>query len=123
MFTKCLDLLCKFFSLCFQLLLITGRRLLPTVFLPLSLLSFSSVLGILSSVALIAVVLIDGFYKVSCAECRGRTHLTFRQKEAPGSLWEPAPTSFGPESAMKLGVSFGLFMAGVSPLFFRKSFN
>jgi len=68
------------------------------VFLPLSLLSVSSVLGILSSVALIAVVLIDGFHK----------------KEAPGSLWEPAPTSFGVESVTKLGVSFGLFMAGFS---------
>jgi len=40
------------------------------------------------------------------------------QTEAPGSLWEPAPTDLLPGGAVQLGLSFGLFMAGVR--FFRE---
>jgi solute carrier family 32 (vesicular inhibitory amino acid transporter) len=68
------------------------------VFLPLSLLSYTSILGILSTVFLVIVVLADGLSK----------------KEGPGSLWEPANTSIGPASINELGIAFGLFMAGVS---------
>lgn len=73
-------------------------RLIPTVFLPLSLLSYTSILGLLSTALILVVVLIDGTFK----------------KETPGSFWDPAETSLGFESASKLGVAFGLFMAGVS---------
>ncbi|KAF9654342.1 hypothetical protein BDM02DRAFT_3085571, partial [Thelephora ganbajun] len=71
---------------------------LPTVFLPLSWLSVTSVLGIVSSVLLIIVILIDGLTK----------------KTAPGSIWDPQPTNVGIASFPKLGVAFGLFMAGFS---------
>ncbi|KAM6498264.1 Transmembrane amino acid transporter domain containing protein [Amanita muscaria] len=70
--------------------------LIPTVFLPLSLLSFTSILGIISSITLVAVVFVDGLSK----------------KEAPGSLWDPAETHLGIQSFDKLGIAFGLFMAG-----------
>ncbi|KIY72765.1 hypothetical protein CYLTODRAFT_343436 [Cylindrobasidium torrendii FP15055 ss-10] len=72
--------------------------LIPTVFLPLSLLSFTSVLGIVSTLLMIVVILIDGISK----------------KEHPGSLWDPMPTSLGWNKAGGLGLSFGLFMAGFS---------
>ncbi|KAL0950969.1 hypothetical protein HGRIS_007717 [Hohenbuehelia grisea] len=72
--------------------------LLPTVFLPLSLLSYASILGILSIALLIAVIVIDGLSKT----------------EAPGSLWSPAETFFGVQDSTKLGLAFGLFMAGFS---------
>ncbi|PPQ89588.1 hypothetical protein CVT25_012333 [Psilocybe cyanescens] len=72
--------------------------LIPTVFLPLSLLSYTSILGIISTVLLAVVILVDGISK----------------KEAPGSLWSPAETDFGVKSFNKLGIAFGLFMAGFS---------
>jgi len=72
--------------------------LIPTVFLPLSLLSYTSILGIASTVLLTFVVFIDGFSK----------------KDSPGSLWSPAETDMGVKGFDKLGISFGLFMAGVS---------
>lgn len=71
---------------------------IPTVYLPLSLLSYTSILGIVSTVLIVAVILVDGLTK----------------KTTPGSLWEPAPTSVGVQSANGLALSFGLFMAGVS---------
>ncbi|KAJ7030117.1 transmembrane amino acid transporter protein-domain-containing protein [Mycena alexandri] len=72
--------------------------LIPTVFLPLSLLSYTSILGILSTILVVLVVLIDGVSKT----------------EAPGSMWDPAPTSLGIDSYNHLGIAFGLFMAGFS---------
>jgi vesicular inhibitory amino acid transporter len=72
--------------------------LLPTLFLPLSLLSYASVIGILSTILLVAVIFIDGFTKF----------------EAPGSIWSPAETDLGVKNIGKLGISFGLFMAGFS---------
>ena len=36
------------------------------------------------------------------------------KSEAPGSLWDPAHTSFSIAGLGELGLSFGLFMAGVS---------
>ncbi|KAH0590527.1 hypothetical protein H2248_000673 [Termitomyces sp. 'cryptogamus'] len=72
--------------------------LIPTIFLPLSLLSYTSILGILSSIFIIFVVLIDGFCK----------------SETPGSLWRPAETNFGVQNSQNLGLAFGLFMAGFS---------
>ncbi|KAJ8455245.1 hypothetical protein ONZ45_g18997 [Pleurotus djamor] len=72
--------------------------LLPTVFMPLSLLSYASIMGILSIIFLIVVIFIDGFSK----------------SVAPGSLWSPAETSLDIQSPEKLGLAFGLFMAGFS---------
>lgn len=73
-------------------------RLIPTVFMPLPWLSYTSILGIISTFTLVIVIFMDGFSK----------------REAPGSLWSPAPTSVGFESYNKLGLAFGLFMAGVT---------
>jgi vesicular inhibitory amino acid transporter len=73
-------------------------RLIPTVFLPLSLLSYTSILGIMSTVLIIIVVLVDGFSK----------------GEPPGSLWNPADTTLRVQSLGELGIAFGLFMAGFS---------
>lgn len=67
------------------------------MYLPLSLLSYTSILGILSTILIVAVVLVDGLSK----------------KHSPGSFWEPAHTSIGPAGGNALALSFGLFMAGV----------
>ena len=74
-----------------------SSSLIPTVFLPLPFLSYASLLGIVSTVMLIGVVLVDGFSKF----------------DAPGSLWSPATTSFRFCNLQELGLAFGLFMAGV----------
>ena len=66
--------------------------------MPLSLLSYASILGILSTLYLVLVMFIDGFTK----------------PEGLGSLWTPAETSLSFGSLGQLGLSFGLFMAGVS---------
>ncbi|TFY68341.1 hypothetical protein EVJ58_g1054 [Rhodofomes roseus] len=72
--------------------------LVPTTVLPLSVLSYTSILGILSTLLIIAVMVIDGLSK----------------PDSPGSLWEPAPTSLGIRTPLHLGLAFGLFMAGFS---------
>ncbi|KAH7915370.1 transmembrane amino acid transporter protein-domain-containing protein [Hygrophoropsis aurantiaca] len=72
--------------------------LVPTVFLPLSILSYTSILGIVSTFLIVAVIFIDGFSKY----------------DAPGSLWSPAETSFGTGDWTKVGIAFGLLMAGFS---------
>ncbi|KAG6911831.1 hypothetical protein DXG01_000078 [Tephrocybe rancida] len=72
--------------------------LIPTIFLPLSLISYTSILGILSSILIIFVIFIDGFSK----------------PDTPGSFWSPAETNFGIKNTNSLGVAFGLFMAGFS---------
>ncbi|GAA6043589.1 hypothetical protein JCM8097_005271 [Rhodosporidiobolus ruineniae] len=71
--------------------------LLPTTFLPLRLLSLTSLLGILSSVVLLAVLITDGALK----------------PDAPGSLRDVMPTSIGPRWG-RFPLSFGLFMSGFS---------
>ncbi|KZO96226.1 hypothetical protein CALVIDRAFT_515013 [Calocera viscosa TUFC12733] len=70
---------------------------LPTCFLPLNLLAFTSILGILSIVLLVATVLIDGF----------------SIRTTPGSLLNPAPTSLLPDWP-RLPVAFGLLMSSFS---------
>jgi vesicular inhibitory amino acid transporter len=67
-------------------------RLVPLVFLPLSMLSYTSMFGICSTLLIILVIVIDGFSK----------------PDAPGSLWSPAATSWGTGSTTELGVAFGL---------------
>ncbi|KAG1757395.1 transmembrane amino acid transporter protein-domain-containing protein [Suillus lakei] len=72
--------------------------LVPLVFLPLSILSYTSIFGICSTLLIIIVIFIDGFSK----------------PDAPGSLWSPAATSWGTGSMTELGIAFGLLMAGFS---------
>lgn len=71
--------------------------LVPTTFLPLRILSLTSLLGIMSSFVLLAVLLADGSIK----------------REAPGSLWQVMPTSLAPRWR-RFPISFGLLMSGVS---------
>ncbi|PCH33490.1 hypothetical protein WOLCODRAFT_63107 [Wolfiporia cocos MD-104 SS10] len=72
--------------------------LIPTMMLPLSVLSFTSIIGIVSTLLIIAVMLIDGLSK----------------RDSPGSIWNPADTSLGVRNVGELGLAFGLFMAGFS---------
>lgn len=69
--------------------------LTPPCFLPLRILSISSILGILSTIGLVFLVLFDGLYK----------------QTAPGSLWQPATTHILPKSWMAVPLSIGIFMA------------
>jgi len=71
--------------------------IIPTIFLPLYILSYGSILGILSTILIIVCIAVDGLAK----------------KEAPGSIWDPAPTQWVGKDIRKVGVAFGLFMAGV----------
>lgn len=70
---------------------------LPSVFLPLKFLSSISVIGIVSTFTLVVVVISDGLIK----------------KDAPGSLFSPAETTFLPRWN-RLPLSFGLIMSGFS---------
>ncbi|KAI0033110.1 transmembrane amino acid transporter protein-domain-containing protein [Vararia minispora EC-137] len=70
--------------------------MIPAAFLPLWALSYTSLTGILSTVALLAVILVDGLARV----------------DAPGSLHDPALTRLLPRSGQDLGLAIGLFMAG-----------
>ncbi|KAI0662739.1 transmembrane amino acid transporter protein-domain-containing protein [Cubamyces menziesii] len=72
--------------------------LIPAVLLPLSVLSYASIIGIFSLMAIIGIILFDGFTKF----------------DSPGSLWSPADTSLGIDNFRELGIAFGLFMAGFS---------
>ncbi|EMD41799.1 hypothetical protein CERSUDRAFT_110364 [Gelatoporia subvermispora B] len=72
--------------------------LVPTVLMPLSVLSYASILGLLSTLLIIAVILVDGLSKY----------------DPPGSLWSHMPTNMSFQGWSELGISFGLFMAGFS---------
>jgi hypothetical protein len=76
------------------------------MFLPLSLLSYASILGIISTVFVVIVLLVDGISKT----------------EAPGSFRSPEETSLGFENLNYLASAFGLFMAGVR-LELHREFN
>lgn len=71
---------------------------LPTIFLPLKLLSPVSVVGILSALTLVVVVLVDGVLKPS----------------APGSLWDPDSSATLYPGWGRIPLSFGLIMSGFS---------
>lgn len=66
-----------------------------TSFIPLSILSISSVIGILATSAVVVVVIIDGLIK----------------QTAPGSLLSPAVTNFWPAHIGKLPFAIGLMMS------------
>ncbi|KAI0145844.1 transmembrane amino acid transporter protein-domain-containing protein [Hypoxylon sp. NC0597] len=69
--------------------------LIPLQFAPLSLLSFTSFIGVVSCFSIFIIVILDGLLK---------TH-------APGSLWEPAETYLFPANWLTLPLSFGLLMS------------
>ncbi|KAG0146698.1 hypothetical protein CROQUDRAFT_657050 [Cronartium quercuum f. sp. fusiforme G11] len=69
---------------------------IPTVFMPFKILSYSSLLGLFSSLTLVGVVVFDGLVK----------------QDAPGSIFDPVETSLWPSG--KWGLSAGLMMSGFS---------
>ncbi|VVT49252.1 uncharacterized protein SAPINGB_P002179 [Magnusiomyces paraingens] len=69
--------------------------LTPPCFLPLRILSVSSIMGIFSTLGLIVLVFFDGIYKT----------------QAPGSLWQPEPTHILPTNWMAVPLAIGIFMA------------
>jgi len=88
--------------------IIAGIVLTPLSFLPLQVLSFSSILGIFSTVSIFVIIAINGLLK----------------PEFPGSLLDPAPTYFFPKSWLTVPLSFGLLMSpwgghGVFPNIFK----
>ncbi|KAH8434708.1 putative transporter [Aspergillus melleus] len=88
--------------------LICGLLLVPLNFVPLRLLSVTSILGILSCTSIVIIICIDGFIT----------------PHTPGSLREPAETSLFPKNWGTLPLSFGLIMSpwgghGVFPNIYR----
>jgi vesicular inhibitory amino acid transporter len=82
--------------------------LTPLSFVPLRILSFSSVIGILSTIGIFISIFANGLIK----------------PESPGSLRDPMPTYIMPQSWLALPLSFGLLMSpwgghGVFPNIFR----
>jgi vesicular inhibitory amino acid transporter len=75
--------------------IVCGIILVPLSFLPLRLLSFTSILGIVSCFGIVMCVVIDGFIK----------------PHTPGSLREPAATHLFPENWATLPLSLGLLMS------------
>lgn len=75
--------------------IVCGIILIPLGFMPLRLLSFTSVLGILSCFSIVATVFIDGLIK----------------PHQPGSLRSPAETHLFPSNWLTLPLSFGLLMS------------
>lgn len=69
--------------------------LMPLQFLPMQMLSFTSVIGIVSCFSIVSIVFIDGFIK----------------PDFPGSLRTPAPTYLFPNNWLTLPLSFGLLMS------------
>ncbi|KAK4242617.1 vacuolar amino acid transporter 1 [Achaetomium macrosporum] len=69
--------------------------LIPLNFLPLRLLSFTSVIGIFSCFTIVLILILDGFIKPT----------------SPGSLIEPAKTYLFPANWLTLPLSFGLLMS------------
>ncbi|KAK9366561.1 transmembrane amino acid transporter protein-domain-containing protein [Lipomyces kononenkoae] len=69
--------------------------LTPLSFLPLSVLSVTSILGIVSTFGLVLIVFVDGLVKTT----------------APGSLWHVMPSSILPPNWNAVPLSLGLLMA------------
>jgi vesicular inhibitory amino acid transporter len=91
------EILPYFSSNTYKLIFLT--ILIPTTFLPLRLLSVASLLGVVSTLYMVFLVFWDGLSKLG----------------GPGSLWDPEPTDLIVWDVKKVGLSFGLFMAGVRP--------
>lgn len=69
--------------------------LTPLCFLPLRILSVSSILGITCTLGLVIIVLFDGFWK----------------QDSPGSLIQPMTTWLMPKNWMAVPLAIGIFMA------------
>lgn len=72
-----------------------GALLVPLSFLPLRLLSFTSILGVMSCFGITIAVWVDGLLKA----------------EAPGSIRQPMTQYLFPENWMTIPLSFGLLMS------------
>ncbi|KAB8254628.1 transmembrane amino acid transporter protein-domain-containing protein [Aspergillus pseudonomiae] len=88
--------------------LICGLMLVPLNFVPLRLLSVTSILGIISCTSIVMLICLDGLLKPN----------------GPGSLYEPARTSLFPNNWRTVPLSFGLIMSpwgghGVFPNIYR----
>lgn len=75
--------------------IVCGIILIPLSFVPLRLLSFTSILGILACFGIVLAVIIDGLIK----------------PHSPGSLRQPAATHLWPENWGTLPISFGILMS------------
>ncbi|ESZ92289.1 hypothetical protein SBOR_7329 [Sclerotinia borealis F-4128] len=75
--------------------ILCGLLLIPLNFVPLRLLSFTSILGIISCFSIVLIILIDGF----------------ATPRTPGSLLEPATQYIFPANWLTLPLSFGLMMS------------
>ncbi|GAQ09043.1 vacuolar amino acid transporter 1 [Aspergillus lentulus] len=75
--------------------IICGFMLMPLNFVPLRLLSVTSILGILSCTSIVSIIFIDGLVK----------------PDSPGSLRQPARTTMFPDNWATLPLSFGLIMS------------
>ncbi|KAL3427020.1 transmembrane amino acid transporter [Phlyctema vagabunda] len=88
--------------------ILCGILLIPLNFMPLRLLSITSILGIVSTFSIVGIIFIDGLSK----------------PHTPGSLIEPAKTYMFPNNWLTLPLSFGLLMSpwgghGVFPNIYR----
>ncbi|CAI6333334.1 unnamed protein product [Periconia digitata] len=75
--------------------IVCGIILIPLVFLPLRLLSFTSILGVLSCFGITIAIFVDGLIK----------------PDSPGSLRQPATQYLFPENWMTIPLSIGLLMS------------
>ncbi|PSN59891.1 hypothetical protein BS50DRAFT_579694 [Corynespora cassiicola Philippines] len=75
--------------------IVCGFVLIPLAFLPLRLLSFTSILGVMSCFGITIAVWVDGFIK----------------PDAPGSLREPMTQYLFPANWLTLPLAFGLLMS------------
>lgn len=95
LFADSLDLLFPGFLSVIGWKVVCAFVLVPLNFLPLRLLSFTSIIGIFSCLSIVLILLLDGFLKPT----------------APGSLIEPAKTYMFPKNWLTLPLSFGLLMS------------
>ncbi|KAL1304503.1 hypothetical protein AAFC00_003492 [Neodothiora populina] len=75
--------------------IVCGVILIPLAFMPLRLLSFTSILGIVSCFGIVLAVVVDGLIK----------------PDSPGSLRQPMKTFLFPEHWQTIPLSFGLLMS------------
>ncbi|EJT68652.1 hypothetical protein GGTG_13779 [Gaeumannomyces tritici R3-111a-1] len=95
LFADSLDLLFPGFLSVTQWKVACALILLPLHFMPLSLLSYSSIVGIFSCFCIVLIVVINGLIK----------------PDSPGSLIQPAATYLLPANWLTLPLSFGLLMS------------
>ncbi|KAH8879409.1 hypothetical protein GQ53DRAFT_40407 [Thozetella sp. PMI_491] len=95
LFADSLDLILPGLLTVTQWKMVCSAIMVPLNFLPLRLLSFTSIIGIVCCFSIVTILLIDGFIKPT----------------SPGSLIEPAQTYLFPANWLTLPLSFGLLMS------------